>query len=409
MKQSNPRRHAFWRMAAGLVLLALALLPLFAAYAGSPDKVTQLVVKPPIGSFEVGEIISVEVWVEDVTNLYGVDIRLAFDATRLQVLDANPNIPGVQVTPRADLLSPDFVLRQEANNEEGTVWYAATQINPTPPASGSGALFAFQFAAVSAGTAVVEVTNGQLVDQNGDPISPQINGALYQITGGPTATPTATPSNTPLPTITATPTTTPAATITPTGTATATPTSTPTATSEATATPTATQSAVSTAVLRVLPASGSYLVGDTIPVEVWVEDVVNLYAVDIQLAFDATRLQVQDADPNLPGVQVIPRADLLLPDFIVRREANNEAGTIWYAATQINPHEPVSGSGAIFAFTLDLVLEGTAEITISEVILSTIDGEPIPVAFFGATYEVKNSESPLDEKLFLPAIESNTP
>jgi hypothetical protein len=379
-----------------LVFMALALVPLFAVYASSPNSVTQIVVKPPTGSYEVGESINVEVWVEDVANLYGVDIRLAFDPTQLQVIDANPGIPGVQITPRADLLSPDFILRREANNNEGTVWYAATQINPTPPAAGSGAVFSFQFAAVSPGTAVVSVTNGQLVDQNGAAIPAEIEGALYQIAGDPPIT--ATPSATPTGTLPATPT----STATATNTATATPTE--TATGEATPTPTPLTN-VNTA-LRVLPPTGTYPISETLFVEVWVEEVVDLYAVDIQLAFDASHLQVQDAEPTLPGVQIIPRDDLLTPGFIVRRDADNEAGTIWYAVTQVNPQPPASGSGALFAFTLDLTAAGTANVTISEATLSTIDGKVIPADHFNATYEL-TGEIPLEYRLLLPAIQQN--
>lgn len=381
------QRHRWWS-AASFCLLALALLPLVGVYAGSPKNVAQLVVQPPTGSYQVGETIDVEVWVEDVVDLYGVDIRLAFDPTRLQVLDANPAIPGVQVTPRADLISPDFIIKREANNMAGTVWYAATQINPRPPASGSGAVFSFQFQALSAGVTAVEVTNDQLVDVNGNMIPVSVSEATYQI-GSPDLTPT------PSPTLTTTPTATPTATATSTATA--------TGTVVATATPTATPEQTVTAALRVVPAAGSYLVGETIFVEVWVEDVVDLYAVDIKLAFDAGRLQVQDADPNVAGVQVIPRDDLLSPDLIVRREADNGAGTVWYAVTQLNPQEPVSGSGALFAFTFETVMPGTAAVTVTEMTLSTRDGKIIPANAYGAAYELTGGGGE-SYKLFLPVV-----
>jgi hypothetical protein len=154
------------------------------------------------------------------------------------------------------------------------------------------------------------------------------------------------------------------------------------------------------AALRILPATGSYALGDAFLVEVWLEDVVDLYAVDIQMAFPPEKLQVVDAAATLPGVQIVPRNDLLWPDLLIRREADNLAGTVWYAATQLNPREPVSGSGALFAFTFTVVGEGTAEVVLLEMILATRDGDVIPAEVFGATYELRDDTT----KLFLPII-----
>ncbi|MBK8986881.1 MAG: hypothetical protein IPM39_12535 [Chloroflexi bacterium] len=417
MNQRPHTRLTSQQITLSLILLAVLFLPLLGVYGLNQTSDTAIVVNPPTGSYAVGETIAVEVWVEDVVDLYGVDIRLAFDATRLQVLDADPNLPGVQVTPRSDILSPDFVIRREADNVAGTVWYAATQINPSPPASGSGALFSFTFMTIAEGLTNVTVTTYQLADANGLSIPAQASGAVYQIGDGATATPTETSTATPphtatataTPTITATPTMgtmTATSTATPTATPSTTPTATPSSTPTATpsSTPTATSQPPIETALRVLPAAGSYVVGETILVEVWLEDVVDLYAVDVRLAFPPALLQVQDANPALPGIQVIPRSDLLSPDFIVRREADNEAGSVWYAVTQVNPREPVSGSGALFAFSFASVAEGTAVVTVSDTTLATLDGQVIPADPFGAVYELTVGA---DYKLFLPVVQRN--
>ena len=366
-------RLSFSHTAISLTLLTLVWLPFWHADANSrTEDSPQLLVYPASGSYEVGEIIAVEVWVEDVINLYGVDIRLTFNPNLLQVQDAAPNLPGVQVQPRPDILSPDFVIRREADNEAGTVWYAATQVNPTPPANGSGALFSFSFQTIAEGLTEVTVTSYQLADPNGMGIPAQAIGAVYQI--GDLVTPT------------------------PTETSTATATYTPTPTQTATATPT--PEPTLEAALSILPAEGSYTLGETFLVEVWLEDVVDLYAVDIQLAFPAEKLQVVDAASTLPGVQILPRDDLLWPDFLIRREANNLEGTIWYAATQLNPREPASGSGTLFAFTFEVVGEGAAEVVLLEMVLATRDGYVIPAQVFEATYELSDDVT----KWFLPII-----
>ena len=156
------------------------------------------------------------------------------------------------------------------------------------------------------------------------------------------------------------------------------------------------------AVVRVLPAEGSYGVGAEIAVEVYAENVANLYGANVQLVFDTTRLSVLDADPSLPGVQVMPRYDLLSPDLVIHREADNEAGTIWYAVTQLNPSEPVGGSGALFSFTLQALGAGLGTVTIQQQTLATRDADVIPADAEGARYLISGRHA-----VFLPLIAVN--
>ena len=48
-----------------------------------------------------------------------------------------------------------------------------------------------------------------------------------------------------------------------------------------------------------------------------------------------------------PGVQVAP-GDFLSADFVVQNRADNQAGTIDFAVTQLNPSKTKSGSGTLF-------------------------------------------------------------
>ena len=88
----------------------------------------------------VGQDLVIDIYVQDVVDLYGADVRLSFNTSIAQVVDANPTLAGTQIQPLATFMSPDFVIKKEANNSAGTIWYAATQINPSPPVSGSGPL-----------------------------------------------------------------------------------------------------------------------------------------------------------------------------------------------------------------------------------------------------------------------------
>jgi hypothetical protein len=144
---------------------------------------TQVTIQPASNTYKVGDTFTVEVWVEEVTDLYGADIRLQFNPAAFQVVDANPSQPGVQITVLSDLLKPGFVIHHEADNQAGTIWYANSQVNPASPASGSGALFSFGMSANFNGTFPLTVTSQQLSDQSANPIPATALGATYILTG----------------------------------------------------------------------------------------------------------------------------------------------------------------------------------------------------------------------------------
>jgi hypothetical protein len=83
-------------------------------------------------------------------------------------------------------------------------------------------------------------------------------------------------------------------------------------------------------------------------VHVVLQDTQDAYAIDVQASFDPTAVEVVDANPEQDGVQVIP-GDFLKPDFAVRNTADNNAGTLQYVITQVNPSEPATGTGTVFS------------------------------------------------------------
>jgi len=153
--------------AAGLVALGLlASRPPVAAQTG-----TAVGPWPRQAYTEPDETVSVTIHVADVENLYGADVRLAFDPDVVQVVDANPNRAGVQIQPLSEFLSPDMVLLNSADNDAGTIQYAATQVNPSPPVSGSGSLAEIVFQGSVAGTSAITVTYRKIVRSDGSSIS----------------------------------------------------------------------------------------------------------------------------------------------------------------------------------------------------------------------------------------------
>jgi LysM repeat protein len=134
-------------------------------------------------------------------------------------------------------------------------------------------------------------------------------------------------------------------------------------------------------VVRLIPAASQLNVGDTTAVDIWVDNVTNLSAVDTELRYDPNILQVQDANPNEEGVQ-IQIGDFLAADFVLDNEADNVTGDIFFAVIQLDPTPPVSGSGRLATVNFTAVAQGLSQLTFSKVQLvrPTAGGvEEIPV------------------------------
>lgn len=112
-----------------------------------------------------------------------------------------------------------------------------------------------------------------------------------------------------------------------------------------------------------------------IPVEI--KDVNALYAIDFQMTFDPSILQVEDADLESPGVQ-IAQATFLEAGMVLFNDADNTKGTIRFITSQINPSEAKSGDGILFVIYFTGVKEGISALTITNLQLADREGNEIP-------------------------------
>ncbi len=196
------------RTSLGIVLalvMLLALLPTSAVIA----QTTIVLVNPPSQSVQVGQTATVEIKVDTVTNLYGVDIRLTFDAAKLEAQDADGNSAnGVQIEP-GSFLNPaeGFLAQNLADNATGQVQYVFALMAPATPKSGTGVLAKITFRAKAQGNAVISLDSVTLSNEQAQPIPATLmNGSITVLpAGAPTATPTRTPTGpapvTPVPTV----------------------------------------------------------------------------------------------------------------------------------------------------------------------------------------------------------------
>ncbi len=120
-----------------------------------------------------------DVWVNDVTGLYGADVEVSFDPSLMEVVDADTLTPGVQVIRGPLLQDPLFIVRDTADNSLGTMRFAATQLNPAPEVNGSGILFSARLRGKSGGTSALHFSLASLGGRGGVGISASaVDGSL---------------------------------------------------------------------------------------------------------------------------------------------------------------------------------------------------------------------------------------
>jgi hypothetical protein len=127
---------------------------------------------------------------------------------------------------------------------------------------------------------------------------------------------------------------------------------------------------------------------ETIPVEVWVNNVAALYGADVKVSFDKDVLEVVDANLAKPGIQV-QDGSFLSPDFVVHDEADNTAGILEYAISQAAPSLPVSHSGVLFTIRFRPRSSATASaLHFTQAELTDLDGLLLPVTLENNTVTI---------------------
>ena len=230
------------------LLILAVILPIAITYPVGAQANDPVIIRiiPPDAQVVVNQTIDIAVEVENVSNLYGIDVLLEFDPQAVAVVDMDPILDGVQVQ-LGQFMEPGFSILNLADNELGRLRLAMTQLNPSPPQEGTGNIVVVTFLAKAVRpTGDITVISAKLADPQGNLIDVDEveDGSLTvvqslagptstSIPGGPagtplpTATQTPTPTLTPIPTQTFTPGPTEEATQTPDVTNTATPTRTP--------------------------------------------------------------------------------------------------------------------------------------------------------------------------------------
>ncbi|MCB0200334.1 MAG: hypothetical protein KDI03_09720 [Anaerolineae bacterium] len=174
------------------VILLLMLFGILPVSAQSLSAVVRS--DPSVLEISPGQTVTLTVVLDDAKDVYGIDVRASFDPQVVEVVDADPAKEGIQMI-AGTFPQPDFVARNVADNEAGTLRYAITQVNPTEPANGSGTIYSVQFRAkTDAGESPFTIGLVEMADRMGQLLEVESEDGVIRIVSGEQAAPTEPPT-----------------------------------------------------------------------------------------------------------------------------------------------------------------------------------------------------------------------
>ena len=197
----TPLRVAAWLTIACLLLSFLGSSRLAATvWAKGPTTVS---IAPASQEIFLGGTGTTGILVEGVTDLYGFEFEITFDPAILEVVDADPGKEGIQIE-AGDFLNPDWTLDNTVDNDNGTIAYALSQMNPTPPKNGGGILATITWRDKTVGTSPIHFAHVMLGATEGMEIPASAEDGQIVVVPAQ-APPAATPTGTAAPTGTRSP------------------------------------------------------------------------------------------------------------------------------------------------------------------------------------------------------------
>lgn len=302
-----------------LLVMVIGVGAVVANNQGANALATELSIDPNISEVAVGNQATADVSISDVIDLYGIAMEIHFDPSIVQVVDADPGTAGVQIT-SGSCPEPGFTLAKTADNVLGTINYDTASLAPSPPCNGIGIVASITFEKIAVGTSPIHFDSWLLSDTQGMAIpTGAVDGEIRDPAGPPT-------------------------------------------------------------LLWLDPQFPEISVGNSGLVDLRLDDVSNVYGIQVTLDYDPLFLDVVGGAVT-PGV-------CPAPDFVVSNTAGG--GTISYGATQLANQHPDPCNGGVVATIEFLCLPDTPADTLTDVIItdsliSDPDGTPISHAVRHAT------------------------
>ncbi|MDM8518860.1 cohesin domain-containing protein [Anaerolineales bacterium HSG6] len=158
--------------------------------------------------------------------------------------------------------------------------------------------------------------------------------------------------------------------------------------------------------VKIEPASATINAGETVRVEIQIENMTGLAGAEIEIQFNAAVLQAQDADPGKDGIQMEP-GTFPSPDFVAQNEVDNSVGLGTYAAVQLG--SAADGSGVLAALTFEAIADGVSDISLNKILLSNGDGQSINATAINGQITVGEGGGPNPTDTPVPVDPTDTP
>ncbi|MBN1218212.1 MAG: N-acetylmuramoyl-L-alanine amidase [Anaerolineae bacterium] len=145
----------------------------------SPDDPT-VGLSPAFLLLALGGSETAQVEVADIADLYGVDLRLSYDPEVVEVVDADPDTPGVQVALGSVFEGVEtFMVENEVS--DGVINIAVARRSPAPPFAGTGSLIAVTWQAKAFGETPVVFEQVKLSNPNGVSLAATTQDGLIEV------------------------------------------------------------------------------------------------------------------------------------------------------------------------------------------------------------------------------------
>jgi len=140
-----------------------------------------------------GVAVEIPIDIEDVVDLYGIEIELEFDPTYWEFEDADPRREGIQPA-IGTFLDPGMTLFNIIDMQEGRIHLVMSQVNPSQPKSGDGTIMVLYATAKKTGVTSFEVKKVELATREGLDIAVEgVDGQVTIASQAPVVTATAIP------------------------------------------------------------------------------------------------------------------------------------------------------------------------------------------------------------------------
>ena len=117
-----------------------------------------------------GTTLEIDISIEDIVNLYGLDLKLYYNTANLDLIEAVPRPPW----------ELNLIIKNEIDDSRGMYQLAMVAVAPEPPFSGSAVLATLTFLCTDAGESAIYLADTKLADKNGNPIPHTIDGYIIR-------------------------------------------------------------------------------------------------------------------------------------------------------------------------------------------------------------------------------------